>query len=97
MKPFPGESIPSSDDLVQVMHGESRPEVAIKWAQTHTLRIAMGMLRAGILSRRAIVQRGDLTREEIDRLASEIQRRADRMDLVAEELRRRGEEVDWTP
>lgn len=91
----PSEAERLERDLSELVSMESITPVAIQWASPYILRTSMEMLRAQILSRRAMIGTGELTQEAVYRTAREIQRRVERIRLIVAELRRRGVEVEW--
>lgn len=97
MSRFPGDPRPADNDLSELLWLPSEPRVAIQWAATPTLRSAMAMLQAQILSRRALIGTGQLDQVSMDSTAREVQRRVERIELIVAELRRRGQAVDWEP
>lgn len=97
MKPSPGDRRPSQEDLSELLYLTEDPRVAIQWASAFTLRTAMAMLQAQILSRRALIGTDQLNPVALDSTVREVQRRVDRIEAIVVELRRRGEKVDWEP
>lgn len=97
MSRFPGDTRPPDQDLSELVWLPSEPRTALQWAGSHTLRSAMGMLQAQILSRRAIIGTGQLDPVSLDLTTREVQRRVERIELIVAELRRRGEAVEWEP
>lgn len=92
---FPSEADRRGRDLGELITlGISAPN-AIRIASDWVLQTAMEMLRSQILSRRAIVNQGGLTEQELYHLSLEIQRRVARCSLIAAEMKQRGLEVDW--
>lgn len=82
-------------DLESVLHRRYSPEVAIRVAQTSTLLIAMEMLQAQVLSRRAVAVQAIGDPASVDQVSQGIQGRVERIRLIVAELRRRGETVEW--
>lgn len=68
---------------------------AVGLASDDLLATAVGMLQAQVASRRAMIADLQLSPEELDRVAREIQKRVERIRLIGDELRRRGQEVNW--
>lgn len=97
MRRFPGDSRSTDEDLSELLWLPTHPHVAIQWAAVFTLRTAMRMLQAQILSRRALIGTGQLEPVSLDATAREVQRRVERIELIVAELRRRGEVVEWEP
>lgn len=95
MSRLPSESKKLQSEAADVLNLTPNATWAIKMAQTYTLNIAATTLRAQIESRRQIVGQGGLTRDELDRVSREIQRRVERVGLIVRELRSRGEPCEW--
>lgn len=92
---FPSSREPLADQLAEVLGVRGNGRVAIQWAQKWMLHIAMEMLQAQILSRRAMIGTGELTDEAVDQTAREVQKRVERVREIVAELRRRGDFVEW--
>lgn len=96
-KPFPGDTRPADEDLAELVDILASARVALQWASVYTLRVALGMLTAQILSRRAMISTNHLTQEALDLTARAVQCRVARCEEIVAELRRRGEKVEWEP
>lgn len=68
---------------------------AVRLASSDLLLTAKLMLEAQIASRRAMIADLHLDREEVDRVAVQIQKRVERIRLIVAELRRREVAVEW--
>lgn len=71
------------------------PEDAIHLAETETLWVSFNSLQAKIASWRAVVGVGNLTPDQTDLIAGQVQSLVVRVRAVVRELRRRGSDVAW--
>lgn len=73
----------------------TNPEEAIHLAQTETLSASFILLQTKIASWRAVVGVGNLTPDQTELIAGQVQALTVRVRAVVRELRRRGFEVTW--